>query len=271
MSNTQPRGDAERNEMRTHHHSARAEFEQLLDGQPGRPGALSELMAAAGALGVRADTAGLPAALAVFANVSPPPAHHLAPRRPSMIRTMTAKLAAAKLLTLTGVAVAASGGIALAASTGNLPNPLPHSSHASPTASSAIASHRAALATAASSAQESSSSSASVSATASASGSGTSAGASASTSTSKTASAPSPSLIGLCHAWLAKPHLQGNADTSAAFTVLVTKAGGTDAVNTYCTSLLARPSPTATESEPGHSTGKPSAVPSATPSHPTGH
>jgi hypothetical protein len=49
----------------------------------------------------------------------------------ALTRDVAAKIAAAKRLTIGGVALAATGGVAAtAASVGQLPNPLPHSGHA---------------------------------------------------------------------------------------------------------------------------------------------
>jgi hypothetical protein len=169
---------------------------------------------------------------------------------------------AAKLLTISGVALAATGGIAAAAaSTGHLPSPLPHSSHASEVAVAAVASsHNKPTATA------------STSASPSASATETDSDSSEPTGAHPSAT-PSPSLRGLCRSWLARPHEHGKADTNPAFTVLVTAAGGTDSVQAYCTDLLATaPSGSETSSSPSaspsHEHGKPSTVPS--PSHPTG-
>ncbi|HET6211123.1 MAG TPA: hypothetical protein VFD94_12100 [Jatrophihabitans sp.] len=187
-----------------------------------------------------------------------------------MLKNVAAKIVAAKLLTIGGVALAATGGIAAAASTGHLPSPLPHSSHASQIAVAAVASrHGTPTATPTSSASDSSSVSASASASDSSSTSGQ-------PTSAHPSAGSSPSLIGLCQSWLSRPHVHGKADTNPAFTVLVTAAGGTDAVEAYCTDLLAsghgRPStsPTAstTPSATEDSSGKPSSVPSH--SHPTG-
>jgi hypothetical protein len=259
--------------MRTHRsHLSRADLERMLDGQAAHPAALAQLLSAARATGTDADSAGLQAALAVHASISPRPVTIETSRRRSMMKTLAAKLLAAKLLTLGGVAVAATGGVALSAWTGHLPDPLPHSSHASDTARQAVAAAHPG-APSSTSATAPSSSSAPDSDTASA-------GPSATATSARPAGTPSPSLVGLCHSWLARPHLMGKADQSPAFTVLVTAAGGTSSVNAYCTRLLAAtPSASATgstpssthpshPSHPSHPTGKPSTVPSA--SHPTG-
>jgi hypothetical protein len=278
MSNTARQGDAEGYEMPTPvTRRSRAELEHLLDGRPVRQDALAQLISAARTPEARVDPAGLAAALAEFRSVSSPLcANH--PRRNSMIKNVAAKMVAAKLLLIGGVAVAATGGVAAAAaSTGHLPSPLPHSSHAAAVAVAAVASHRptAAPTSSATSSSASSSSSEPSSESASPSSEPTSAHPSAT---------PSPSLPGLCRSWLARPHMHGKADTNPAFTVLVTAAGGTDSVDGYCTALLATApghpkdssSPTATpdasssdeSDEPGDGSRAPSAVPSH--SHPSG-
>jgi hypothetical protein len=260
MSNAWRRFDAEDNEMRSPGNRwSRADLERLLDGKPVRRDALTEFLVAAQAPGVEADAAGLAKALAAFRSVASPVAAEK-PRRASMLKNVAAKIVAAKLLTVTGVALAATGGIAAAtASTGHLPSPLPHSSHASEVAIAAVASSHGKPA-------------ASTSASPSASATETDSDSSEPTGAHPSAT-PSPSLRGLCRSWLARPHEHGKADTNPAFTVLVTAAGGTDSVQAYCTDLLATtasgpetsPSPSAS---PSHSHGKPSTVPS--PSHPTG-
>ena len=50
---------------------------------------------------------------------------------------------------------------------------------------------------------------------------------------------PNPNLNGLCHAWLAGAGAEhGNARSNPAFSVLVAAAGGSDAVDGYCTTLV---------------------------------
>lgn len=264
MSNTRRPSDADGYEMHTPKiRRTRAELERMLDGRPVRPDALTELILAARASEARTDGAGFAAALAAFRSVSPPYAQ-TSPRRSSMIKNAAAKLAAAKLLTVGGVALAATGGVAAAAaSTGHLPSPLPHSSHASKVAVAAVAKHQA---------TPSSTPSASASESAADSDS------SSSSPSAHPSATPSPSLRGLCQSWLSRPHEHGKADTNPAFTVLVTAAGGSDAVQAYCTTLLStapgQPTPSdsptdpAESGTPSHSTGKPSSIP--TPSHPTG-
>ncbi len=152
------------------------------------------------------------------------------------------QFALAKLLTLkvgaAAVAVTATGGVAVAAATGTLPNPLTEPS-AKPSAHatgkpSDVADHGKGPADA----------------------KGT----------------PSPNLVGLCHAFRAGVgDNPGKAVENPAFRVLITTAGDKEKVAAYCDTLLAneqgKPSqaarPTATRSHP---TGKPSARP--TPAEP---
>jgi hypothetical protein len=84
----------------------------------------------------------------------------------------------------------------------------------------------------------------------------------------KTASAtPSPDLEGLCKAYRA--HKEGNPDgwkRSAAFQVLITTAGGDDAVSAYCLTLIG---PAATHAgKPTDLPGRPTDRPGPT-SHPS--
>jgi hypothetical protein len=79
--------------------------------------------------------------------------------------------------------------------------------------------------------------------------------------------APSPSLPGLCRAYTADAGADhGKALENPAFTVLITTAGGKDKVGAYCTDLLGKQPGDAT-----HSSGKPGTRP-AVPGevHPTG-
>jgi hypothetical protein len=240
--------------MRSHGtRQSHAYLEQVLDGKAPSEGALGGLIASARAPETRAELPGLAAALTAFREVSAASPSN-APRSTSMIKNLAAKVLAAKLLTVAGLAAAAAtGGIAAAASTGHLPNPLPHSSHASDVAIAAVnASHGQPTSTATDTASPSASDS-------------------SEPTSSHPAASPSPSLRGLCQAWLSRPHEHGKADTNPAFSYLVSTAGGVDSVDAYCTSLLASPSATPSDSsspstEPSH--GRPSTIPSHT--HPTG-
>jgi hypothetical protein len=159
----------------------------------------------------------------------------------SLIRAL-AGVALTKTAAITAVAVAASGGVALAAVSGNTPPntpPSPASSHS----------------TAANAGSDDTNDSLSPSGQPSAS--------------------PSPSLTGLCHAWLAGAGSKhGHARTNPAFTVLVTAAGGSGNVAAYCTTRLAAQThpagPSTTPSHPAHPTGRPEKVAPSHPTHPTG-
>ncbi|MGW5672008.1 hypothetical protein [Micromonospora sp. NPDC003776] len=149
------------------------------------------------------------------------------------------QFALAKLLTLkagvAALAVTATGGVALAAASGTLPNPLTDAS-ATPSAHASGKPSEAAD-----------------------KGKGP-AGAKGT---------PTPNLVGLCHAFTAGAgDNPGKALENPAFRVLITTAGDKEKVAAYCDTLLAaekaKPSqaarPTAT---PSHPTGKPSARPTS--------
>ena len=146
-----------------------------------------------------------------------------------------------KLLTVKAIAVAAlvvgGGGVALAASTGALPNPL--GNHPSPAASAgqSDASH-----------------------------------APTASPHPRGSADPSPSLVGLCKAYTAgAAAAQGKALDNPAFHALLVAAGGKDNVDSYCTTLLATATAHATGSATEHPSGRPSSHPTGGPSsHPTG-
>lgn len=178
--------------------------ERLLDGA-GRAQAGAEplptLLAAAAAPAQPGELAGWQAAAAVFR------AHRAPVRQPR--RRFMLKIALAKLLTVKAAAVAAlavgGGGVALAASTGVLPNPL---SAASGTPTSAHASGQP-------------------------------------THSAGPHGSPSPSLEGLCKAYSAMPSdKSGKALESPAFQALITAAGGQDKVTDFCKTLLPSAKPT---------------------------
>jgi hypothetical protein len=148
------------------------------------------------------------------------------------------KTALLKLLTVKAAAVAAlvvgTGGVALAASTGALPNPL--NTHPAP-AASADQSHPGGRPT-------------------------------ASDHPGSNAD-PSPSLVGLCHAYTAGAGSEhGKALDSPAFQALLTAAGGKANVDGYCTKLLASASAHAAENPTEHPDARPSDLPTG---HPTEH
>ncbi|WP_432995930.1 hypothetical protein [Dactylosporangium sp. CA-233914] len=170
-----------------------------------------------------AELSGLQQAVAGFraAQLDPVPPS----RRQSVIKTALVKLLTVKAAAIAVVAVGA-GGVALAASTGNLPNPL--NTHANPAASAGISN---------------------ASARPSASGHGPS------------SADPSPSLVGLCHAYTAGAGAEhGKALENPAFSALITAAGGKDKVDAYCSTLSA-----ASASESAHPGGHPTGAPTGQP------
>jgi hypothetical protein len=149
-----------------------------------------------------------------------------------------------KLLTVKAALVAAvvvgTGGVALAASTGAIPNPL--SNHPAPAASESK-SHP-----------------------------------DATDASARPGNAdPSPSLVGLCHAYLAGAGSEhGKALESPAFQALLTAAGGKANADAFCTGILASAKPDHPTGQPtdhptGHATdhpsGRPTDHPSTHPSH----
>jgi hypothetical protein len=258
-----------------------AHLDAILEDRPAAPDALTRLVAAAKAPGQPSEMAGLQAATAVFTTAAATP-----DRDDLALGTITmpdrrAKAVAAKFVA-TVAAVLAVGGVAYAATTVGAPN----SAHTAATSSSGATSSRSAAASgpAASSSPGSGSASASDTSSASDPSASNPASVSGSASVSDTgrpthpsathpSAAPNPSLVGLCRAWLARPTDAGKADQSAAFTVLVTAAGGKDNVTAYCTIMLTSlslpGSPTGNGPptiSPTHRHGKPSPLP--TPSHP---
>ena len=211
--------------------------EHLLAGVPAvrhRVGPLGAYLAAAAAPGQPQELAGGPEAMAAFQ------AAHLQPaaqqRRTSMIKTWVAKLLTVKAAAL--LTVTAAGGMALAATTGALPNPLadtpattPSPAHATgrPTTTPSHPGGRPSV-------------------------------------------MPSASLLGLCHAYTAGAGADhGKALTDPAFTDLITAAGGTAEVTTFCATILASAHAASHPAGPAdttHPTGPPTGTPAN--SHPTG-
>lgn len=218
---------------RTRHMSATT-AERLLAGAGGESvddqhPALAAVLAASTGPARPVELIGLHQAVAGFRAAQLHPV--LPPRRQSVIKTALVKLLTVKAAAVAVVAVGA-GGVALAATTGTLPNPL--SNHANPAASAGI-SH--------------------ASQHPSAPGHGPS------------NADPSPSLVGLCHAFTAGAGADhGKALESPAFRALITAAGGKDKVDAYCTTLLA-----ASASESAHPGGQVSDHPTGAPAtHQTG-
>lgn len=155
------------------------------------------------------------------------------------------KTALAKLLTLkvgaAALAVTASGGVALAAANGALPNPM-----AAPSAKPS----------------------------AHATGKPADAGEKAKVAPSAGKGSPSPSLVGLCRAYRAGAgDNPGKALENPAFTVLIDTAGGKDNVAAYCDTLLAtakgKPSDAPSARPTSHPSGKPADRPTAPEAKPT--
>ena len=179
---------------------------------------LAHVLRNAAGPGSAAELGGRQQAVAAFhrARLRPGPPQ----RRQSMIKS-----AAVKLLTVKAAAIVAlvvgGGGVALAASTGALPNPL-NSHHPAPAASSSGSNHGSAGPHPAASAD------------------------------------PSPSLVGLCHAYTdGVASADGKALDNPAFTALVTAAGGKDNVDGYCTKLLGTATTHPTGAPSDHPTGPP--------------
>ncbi len=172
---------------------------------------------------------------------------YVAPRpRRNPVLSFVAKLLAVKAIAIGGAA--ALGGVALAAAAGVLPAPAQDFAHDALKAPAAESSTHPA--------------------------------AQASDHPSPSAS-PSPNLVGLCRAYGAGVgDAKGKAASSPAFTVLVTAAGGDEAVPAYCTTVLAsapggKPTELPTQAQvhkpSSHPTGPPATHPTGPPAtHPTG-
>jgi hypothetical protein len=221
--------------------------ERLLRGEPvGGSGSLRELLVAATAPPRAGELSGEQAAMAAFRAAHLAHAHPQ--RRRSVIKSTVLTLLTAKVL-VPAAAVAAAGGIAVAAATGNLPAPGGHPPSPPPptsqpqnpgpqTPASAVPNH----------------------------------------------ATPSPSLAGLCQGYQAGAGAEhGKALDSPAFTALITAAGGKDHVAEYCATLRGdktailtpatppsgapqtRPTGPPQTPNPAHPTSRPTEVP-----HPTG-
>ncbi|NJP35513.1 hypothetical protein [Micromonospora thermarum] len=161
-----------------------------------------------------------------------------------MLETVLAKLLTLKVAGATAVAAVATGGVALAATNGVLPNPLTDNAKVQPSPD----------ATGKPSKQ---------------------AGKSAE---GKNAASPSPSLVGLCHAFRAGAgDNPGKALENPAFSALITAAGTKEEVAAFCDDLLAKkdarkntPTVRPTEARPSHTAGKPDSAPTTVPSKPAG-
>jgi hypothetical protein len=231
--------------MRRRVRICRTEAEDLLATGVGGPEALSTLLAAVTPPPAVGEIVGERAALVEFraAQLTTVPSR----RRYSMLKTVLANAAAAKVALSAAAAAAATGGIAIAAATGNLPGTAQGPDHANPAASATFSTGAPSSGAAGSESAEPSSEASE--------GAGGSA-------------APSPSLSGLCTAFQAGvADNPGKALENPAFSVLVAAAGGKDNVASWCDTLVGAASthPDATD----HPGGAPADHPNAT-NHPTG-
>lgn len=221
---------------RTRRISAQA-AEDLLNGAglDGQHHHVAQVLRAAAGPAQPGELAGRNDALAAFgrARLGPDPL----PRRQSMIKAAIVKLLTVKAVAATAILVG-TGGVALAASTGALPNPL--SNHPTPAVSTGQP--------------------------------GSSHGPDASPHPAGSAD-PSPSLVGLCHAYTAGvSSAPGKALDNPAFRALVVAAGTKDNVDSYCTKLLATAAAHPSGSPAEHASGHPSDHPTGGPSvHASGH
>lgn len=218
--------------------------EYLLDRHPAarhHAHGLADRLTAASAVAFPGELAGEDAAVSAFMATSGVVLVPLAERSPMLKSALLAKLLTLKAAVVAVVAVSA-GGVALAATTGVLPNPLapddPGHSASAPGQTNRT------------------------------NGAPESPGANAS---------PSPSLIGLCTAYLAGAgESRETVLKNPAFAALITAAGGQDKVDAYCDGLGVKapgsanatdhptgPSTTHPTSEPSHATGPPTSHPSS--------
>lgn len=208
----------------------RAHLDDLIERRDPAHDPVARLLAAASAPAQSGELAGLDSAVAAFA-AAPTGAVPLEEKIP-MLKNIAGRLAAVKILAV-AAGVLATGGVAFAAVSSNHP--------ARPTL--------AGISSGAAGSDSASTDGPTGSSSATASGSATSGTDSSSGRPSHTAT-PSPSLPGLCTAWLAHPRDVTKMSNNPAFSVLIKAAGGTDAVNGYCTTLLASAHP----SHPAHPT-----------------
>ena len=208
--------------------------ERLLAGGVGGPLHLAELLGRAAAAARASELAGEEAAVTAFRSGRQVPVG--VGRRRSTPRPAWATLFGVKVAAL--VSAVAVAGLAFAAATGVLPNPLRDLNAASPVSTSPAG---APIRT-------------------------STGGASPSAASASPRAMPSPALFGLCEAYVAQVAVvPGKALDSLVFTSLIDAAGGKAGVPAYCERLLSSESPgsSAQPDKSGHPTGPP------TP-HPTG-
>jgi hypothetical protein len=176
-----------------------------------------------------------------------------------MLKPAIAQLIATKFLATAAVAAAATGGVALAAATGNLPGPLQGAAHAGFGAPDSHPSQADAT-------DEPSDSTSDPTDTDAPTEAGDSTKSSVPTTT------PSPSLRGLCRAYQAgAASTPGKVLSNPAFSVLVVAAGEADSVDAYCATLIGPPRTHPTGAQATHPTGPPATHPTGAPAtHPTG-
>ncbi|MGC9668650.1 hypothetical protein ACNTMW_19095 [Planosporangium sp. 12N6] len=209
--------DQRRIDRRTAEHLLAGEPMGLRDSHP----PLQALLTAATVPGRPDELAGEQATLDAFRTARRTPIPR--PRRFSSVRTTVAKALTVKVVA--ALAVTTAGGVALAAGTGTLPNPL------APPAPVG----RAGLAAA----------SPSVTRPAGATGhSSPKAARSVQASASPSAKVPTPALLGLCRAYHAGNKAErGKALDTPAFSGLLAAAGGRELVDRFCQAALATPTP----------------------------
>jgi hypothetical protein len=224
MSTREPR----RIDRRTAEHLLRQGPIGIRDGHP----PLAALLTAAAVPGRPDELASEQTVAAAFrtAHLSPAPQ----PRRLSVIKTAVLKLLTVKVLAVAAATTA--GGVALAASTGTLPNPMAQPAPAAstglpaphPTATRSGGEHKSGDAEASKDAKDADGS-----------------------------KAPSPSLVGLCHAYSAGNKTErGKALDNPAFAALITTAGGKDKVDVFCHALLTVPTPASSSAQAGEKADK---------------
>jgi hypothetical protein len=218
---------------------------------------LSYILAAAAAPGRAPDPAAEYEALSRYRTCRVVPAAES--RRPSMLKMTVTKLLAAKLLTFSAIVLAATGGVALAAATSNLPAGLQNFAHNTVNAPPPNHSTPAVPTNVAATLPD-------ISPTA------------AGSTTHPGSLAPNPSLKGICTAYHAgATKNSGKAASNPAFSALAAAAGGEANISAFCASLTTstnepteQPSPTSSDTPSSAHPGNPNTThPSGPPStHP---
>jgi hypothetical protein len=200
--------------------------ERLLAGGGG-PEPIAEVLLRAAAPATPSELAGEEAAMVAF-RMARYYGTRPAPKAPWVRRLLTVKAAAI------GLAVLTAGGVALAAGTGVLPNPLELGNPPGTSSSTRTVSL-------------------------------TTRTGSSSNSTGPGNASPSPSLEGLCTAYLTHvANNPGKAWDNPAFSTLVAAAGTAEQVERFCTDLVATAHPSAPARPTEHPTGPPSPKPKKT-------